>query len=65
MARPALTRTGSWFCRWFLLSALGVTLTGCWIYVARWSKNAARWNLRRVHRVWGISGSLVSLMFVS
>ena len=48
----------------FLLAAFAVTLSGCWIYVARWTMNAARWNLRRVHRVWGISISLVSFMFV-
>ena len=47
-----------------LLAALGVTLSGCWIYLMRWSAHAARWNLRRVHRVWGISISLVSFMFV-
>jgi hypothetical protein len=47
-----------------LLAALGVTLSGCWIYIARWSHSAASWNLRRVHRVWGVSISLVSFMFV-
>jgi uncharacterized iron-regulated membrane protein len=46
-----------------LLVALGVTLSGCWIYIARWSHSAARWNLRRIHRVWGVSISLVSFMF--
>jgi hypothetical protein len=48
----------------FLLAALGVTLSGCWIYIIRWSAHAPRWNLRRVHRAWGISISLVSFMFV-
>lgn len=47
-----------------LLAATGVTLSGCWIYLMRWCSSAARWNLRRVHRVWGISISLVSFMFV-
>ena len=47
-----------------LLAAAGVTFSGWWIYIARWSQSAARWNLRRTHRVWGISISLVSLMFV-
>jgi hypothetical protein len=47
-----------------LLAALSVTLSGCWIYIARWSQSAVRWNLRRVHRVWGVSISLVSFIFV-
>lgn len=47
-----------------LLAAAAVTVSGCWIYIARWSHSAARWNLRRTHRVWGISISLVSFMFV-
>jgi uncharacterized iron-regulated membrane protein len=47
-----------------LLAAAAVTSSGCWIYAARWSQSAARWNLRRTHRVWGISISLVSFMFV-
>jgi hypothetical protein len=47
-----------------LLAALGVTLSGCWIYLIRWDTRLPGWNLRRVHRLWGISISLVSLMFV-
>ena len=45
----------------FLAAALAVTLSGGWIYLLRWSSAAARWNLRRAHRLWGIAISLVSL----
>jgi uncharacterized iron-regulated membrane protein len=47
-----------------LAAAAAVTLSGIWIYLARWSQTAKRWNLRRVHRVWGISISLFSFIFV-
>lgn len=47
-----------------LLAALSVALSGIWIYLWRWSQSAGRWNLRRVHRVWGIAISLVSFVFV-
>jgi uncharacterized iron-regulated membrane protein len=47
-----------------LAAAITVTLSGIWLYVARWSQISGRWNLRRVHRVWGISVSLASLIFV-
>jgi uncharacterized iron-regulated membrane protein len=47
-----------------LLAAGAVTFSGVWIYLARWSQSAARWNLRRTHRVWGLSISLFNFMFV-
>ena len=47
----------------FLAAALAVTLSGCWIYLLRWSLSSARWSLRRVHRLLGISISLVSCRF--
>ncbi len=48
----------------FLAAALAVVLSGCWIYLLRWSFSSARCNLRRVHRLWGISISLVSCLFL-
>ena len=48
----------------FLAAALAVALTGCWIYLLRWSFSSARWNLRKVHRLWGIAISLVSCLFL-
>lgn len=47
-----------------LLGALFVAGGGFWIYVLRWRLTAARWNLRRLHRVAGASVSLVALLMI-
>lgn len=47
-----------------LTSALVVTLSGTWLYIVRWGEVSRQWNLRRVHRLWGVSISLASCLFV-
>jgi len=45
-----------------IAAVLSVTAMGAWLYVIRWQDTAAQWNLRRVHRVAGITVSVVVLM---
>lgn len=47
-----------------LVAALAVTLSGLWLYIWRWRMVARRWDLRRLHRLWGVAISLASAMFV-
>jgi hypothetical protein len=45
-----------------IAAALSVAAIGGWLYVVRWQDTAARWNLRRIHRVMAIAASAVVLI---